>query len=331
MKKRLLACLLLAGMISGLTGCGEDVMQNAAQKVLQTEPDAFFTLGETYSDAEISITPELAVLSEEGVMASMTEAEDGAISAYASEDKQDALYLDCVSTVKNTSEDSIDLQEELLFYALADKTLYNECIILMENADGTDMQDGGTLKSGEAARVHYALMLPKDLSDADIELRFILPETSKIYSAPLQDLSPKATDLTKNKAVKRKDGVSLTLKSAKITDSINAVSEAGGGYSLHPKTDGNQMIDAVLEINNHSKQDVALGTLYRGLMLREHVIEPAMIVMEANQDMIYSGTIKAGTVVTTHLTFELSEQQQNADEIYVYFNGQYFGISLKKE
>lgn len=330
MNKKILACLLLVGMISGLTGCGENVIQNAAEKVLQMEPDASFALGATYSDSQISITPELAVLSEDGAMTLMTKAEDGSISAYASEDKEDALYLDCISTVKNTGEDSIDLQEDLLFYGLKDETLYNECIILMENADGTDMEDGGTLKSGESARVHYAIMLPTDLTDADIELRFMMPESGEIYNASLQKLLPKATDLTKDQAVKRDDGISLTLKSADITESINAVSEAGGGYSLHPQTDGNQMIDAVLEITNDSKQDAALGTLYRGLMLREHVMEPAIIVMETNQDMTYSGTIKAGSTVTTHLTFELSEQHQKTDPIYVYFNGQYFRIPLEK-
>ena len=81
MKKTILAWLLMAGMLSGLTGCGESVMQNAADKVLRMEPDASFMLGETYSDQQVSITPELVILSETGVMAPMTEEEDGSVSA----------------------------------------------------------------------------------------------------------------------------------------------------------------------------------------------------------------------------------------------------------
>ena len=130
MKKTILAWLLMAGMLSGLTGCGESVMQNAADKVLRMEPDASFMLGETYSDQQVSITPELVILSETGVMAPMTEEEDGSVSAYTAEDKQDHLYLDYVATVENTGTDSMNLQEDLLVYALEGENTYNECIIL---------------------------------------------------------------------------------------------------------------------------------------------------------------------------------------------------------
>lgn len=330
MKKTILAWLLLAGMLPGLTGCGETVMQTAAEKVLQMEPDASFTLGETYSDPQVSITTELAVLSGEGVMAPMTAEEDGSVFAYTSDDGKDHLYLDCVATVKNTGEDSMNLQEDLLFYALEGDTLYNECIILTENADGTDMEDAGTLESGKSVRLHYGLILPEDTSDAEIEVRFMMPESGEIYSAPLQELLPKAADLTKEKAVKRDDGVSLTLKSAKITNTVEAVSAAGGGYALRPQTEGNQMMDVVLEVANGSKQDVSLGTLYSGLMLQEHVAEPAMIVMEANQDMVYSGTIRAGSTIVTHLAFELPEQPDDSSKVYVYFGGTYYTVTWEK-
>lgn len=224
----------------------------------------------------------------------------------------------------------MNLQEDLLFYALEGETLYNECIILTENADGTDMEDAGTLESGQSVRLHYGLILPEDTTDGEIEVRFMMPESGEIYSAPLQDLLPKAVDLTKDKAVKREDGVSLTLKSAKITDTIEAVSAAGGGYSLRPQTEGNQMMDVVLEVANGSKQDVSLGTLYSGLMLQEHVGEPAMIVMEANQDMTYSGTIKAGSTIVTHLAFELPEQLDGNSLVYVYFGGTYYTVTWEK-
>ena len=330
MKKTILAWLLMAGMLLGPTGCGESVMQNAADKVLRMEPDASFMLGETYSDQQVSITPELVILSETGVMAPMTEEEDGSVSAYTAEDKQDHLYLDYVATVENTGTDSMNLQEDLLVYALEGENTYNECIILAENGDGTDMEDAGTLESGASVRVHYGLILPADLSEEEIELRFMMPESAEIYSAPLEELQPKAADLTKDKAVKRADGVSLTLKSAKIADTVESVSPAGGGYALRPQTEGNQMMDVVLEVTNGSGQDISLGTVYSGLMLQKHVAKPAMIVMEANQDMLYSGTIKAGSRVITHLVFELQEQPDDNSRVYVYFGGTYHTVIWEK-
>ena len=76
--------------------------------------------------------------------------------------------------------------------------------------------------------------------------------------------------------------------------------------------------------------DISLGTVYSGLMLQKHVAKPAMIVMEANQDMLYSGTIKAGSRVITHLVFELQEQPDDNSRVYVYFGGTYRTIIWEK-
>lgn len=89
------------------------------------------------------------------------------------------------------------------------------------------------------------------------------------------------------------------------------------------------MLDAVVEVTNGSGHDVSLEAVYSGLMMYNHQAEPAVIVMEANQDMLYSGVIQSGATVVTHLTFELAEQREE-NRVYLYFDGKYHEISWEK-
>ncbi|MCD8355727.1 MAG: hypothetical protein LUE11_04050 [Clostridia bacterium] len=330
MKKKLLALLLAASMALGLTGCGEEIVQNAAEKLLKKDPDASFTLGETYSDNKSSITVELVSLSYDGAVAPMTLAEDSSVVSYTSDDDEDHLYLDCIATIENTGDDDLNLQEDLLFYCIEDDDIYGDCIMLTETEDGTDMETAGTLASGKSARLHYCLIFPEDISWSGLDVRFMMPESSEIYSAALGDLLPKADSLTEGTPVTNTDGISLTLKSAKITDSVKAVSEAGGGYSLSPQTTDNKMLDAVIEVSNNSTQDVPVGTLFSGLALENQFSYLGTVVLEANNDLVYSGTIKAGSTVTTHLTFEVSETPTEANHFYLYFDGTYHSITFSE-
>lgn len=330
MKKKLLALLLAAGMTLGLTGCGEEVMQNAAEKLLKMEANASFTLGETYSDESASITVELASLSYDGAIAPMTLKEDSSVVSYTSDDGQDHLYLDCIATIENIGKDDLNLQDDLLFYCIEDDDIYSDCIILAENEDGTDMEDAGTLASGKSVRLHYCLLFPEDISWSGLDVRFMMPQSNEIYSAALCDLLPKADPLTAGTPAANADGVSLTLKSAKIADSVKAVSEAGGGYSLSPQTTDNKMLDAVIEVTNNSKQDVPVGTLYSGLALEDQFSHLGTVVLEADNDLVYSGTIQAGSTVTTHLTFEVSEAPTEDDHFYLYFDGAYHSITFSE-
>lgn len=331
MKKRFLSLCLAACMLTGLAGCGgtaDDLMNS----VLKEEDETFVT-GQQYKDEAAAITMEYAALSD-CTMAPLTLEDDGSVNAYyASDDENsdeegDYLYLDCVSTVKNVGSEELDLEDDLYFYCADENDMYDDYMVFVESADGTTLDDAGELQKGKTARVHYTLVLPEDISWTQLKVYFIMPESSTTYAAPLSDCKPNAQAFSADTPVKTAGGAVLTMKSCTVADEAASLTDAGGNTSIQPITDGDKLVDIAIEVTNNGSEALTLGTLYGGQMLEDGFNSLGTVVLEAGNDMVYSGSIASGSTVMTHLLFELAEDPTEGQSFYLYADGMFYSIAV---
>lgn len=332
MKKRLMALFLAVCTLCGLTGCSEQVIEQAATAILTQEGDSFSTR-ETYEDDTVAVTMEAAYLAD-SAMAPMSASDDGTINAYfaASEDDStedsDYIYLDCISTVKNLTDEALNLDEEMYFYCVENDTLYQDHLFVFENEDGTKLSYGQPLESGESVRLHYAIILPADISLTDLKVHLLLP-TGAHYTEPLEMLLPTGTDFAVDSSVTSESGAVLTLKSTQVVDEIEAVTEDGGNTTITPSTEGDPLVDIVIEVRNDGTESLALGTLYSSLWMWDSFGTIGSVMAETDGDIVYSTEIQSGSTVTTHVIFELFEDLSDADSFYLYLDGAYYPITVE--
>ncbi len=333
MKKRFLGLCLAACMLTGLAGCGGNAAENLANSILMEEDEAFAT-GQQYKDEAAAITVECATLSD-CVMAPLTTEEDGSVNAYYTSENEDSdeegdyLYLDCVSTVKNVGSEELDLLDDLYFYCTDANELYDDCMVLVESADGTVLDDAGELQKGKTARVHYTLVLPEDISWTQLKVFFMMPESATTYAAPLSECKPNAkAAFSADAPVTTAGGAVLTMKSCSVSDEAASLTAAGGNTSILPVTDGDKMVDIAIEVTNNGSEALTLGTLYGGQMIEDGFNTLGLVALEADNDMVYSGSIAAGSTVMTHLLFELAEEPTEDQSFYLYVDGTFYSIAV---
>ena len=332
MKRKLFSFLLAGCMMLSLTGCGEEIAEDVAETILKTEGDPF-VIGETYQDDTAAVTVDAVYLAD-CVMAPLTQNEDGSFNAYYAQDEEhpdsdDAyLYMDCISTIKNLSDEPLDIEEDIYFYCVENDTLYDEYMLFAENADGSQLIDTKPLESGESARIHYAVVLPKDVSWTGLNAYFMLTDGTSFTQA-LNKLAPSAPTLGIGSTLTSKSGIDLTLKSVSSGNEIPSLTPAGGDTVIEASEEGHILVDIVIEAVNNSKEPTAIGTLYGGLLISDSVGSLGSVLLEQDNDMLVSGMIAPGASVTSHLAFELERAPSDSDFFSLCFDGSYYPIEVK--
>lgn len=120
----------------------------------------------------------------------------------------------------------------------------------------------------------------------------------------------------------------LTMKSCTVADEAASLTDAGGNTSIQPITDGDKLVDIAIEVTNNGSEALTLGTLYGGQMLEDGFNSLGTVVLEAGNDMVYSGSIASGSTVMTHLLFELAEDPTEDQSFYLYADGMFYSIAV---
>lgn len=318
MKHIMRALCLAACALAALTGCGQ-----TAERPAQEQAQALVT-GQRCAGAAAAVTPEYAALCE-AVTAPLTAAEDGSVSSFRAPGQPDGTrYLDCVSTVENTGDTALDLKTGLYFYCEDGEERYDSCLVLTETADGARLEEAGSLPPGQTARVHYALPVPADVSAAQLTVSLVLPDSGARYTAPLTGCAPPlAGTLVPGDSLTTGSGAVLTVQSCSAGTEAAARTEAGGGMSLLPATDGNRLLDLVVAVEPDGAQQA--GTLYGGLVWADGTGTRGVLALEADGAMQYGGALTPGETATTHLLFELADGTDAAACLYV--DGAFYAVA----
>ena len=325
MKKYLwLFCLVLC-LLTGCQSGGTPTSQ-------ETTP---FTRGETYSDEQLSLSVQTVWFSD-CVMAPLTDDPDNSFTTYAAKNRTDQRYVDCIADVKNLGSEPLDLFHDLYFYCTGEEMLYQDCMVLLETEDGTDLTDaapaneeetGLTLESGASARIHYAIVLPDTVSPDNLELCFRMPASGQIYGAGLSDLLSDQDSCPVGTTLDAQTGSALTLKSASIVNEIKAVSPEGGITSLYMENEDEELVDFVVELTYNGSEPASPGTLFSGYAINaDNIVSPGTLFLETGGDLTTSGTVQPGTTATLHLVFVLSDELTQSDPFGLYFDGKYYSI-----
>ena len=118
------------------------------------------------------------------------------------------------------------------------------------------------------------------------------------------------------------------MKSCSVSDEAASLTAAGGNTSILPVTDGDKMVDIAIEVTNNGSEALTLGTLYGGQMIEDGFNTLGLVALEADNDMVYSGSIAAGSTVMTHLLFELAEEPTEDQSFYLYVDGTFYSIAV---
>lgn len=325
MNRRILGfCLAASLLLGGLSGCAGNNATN------NTDDQNIFLTSQTLTDDGISMTVELATLSD-AIMATHAADNGNTMNRYYPEgsDGDSYLYLDCVLQVRNTGKRAIDLTQVLYLYCNDGTSDYTDHMVLVEAEDGTVLQDAGTLEPGQSARVHYALTLPQTVSWSTLSVSVMMPSSRTVYTAPLNKLLPKANrSFSKETPLTTESGAVLTLQSASSTDEIEAITDEGDDDSIKPTVDGDVLVDVAIEVENTSDSKLAVNTLYGGQLLQSNFNAVGVVVIEADDELTYAGSIDAGKTAMTHLIFELTEEPTESDLFYLYVDGTFYSIYL---
>lgn len=312
-----------------LTGCQPSGGSSNAQ---ETTP---FTRGETYTDDRLSLSVQ-TVLFSDCVMAPLTADADGSFTTYAAKDRSDQRYVDCVADVKNLGTEPLDLFHDLYFYCTGAEMLYQDCMVLLETDNGTDLTDaapasseetGLTLASGESARIHYAVVLPDTVSADSLELCFRMPASGETYGTSLSGLLSELDTCAVGSTLEANNGTTLTLKSADVVTEIKAVSTAGGITSLYSENENEKLVDFVIELAYSGSEPASPSTLFSGCAVNsDNIVSPGTLFLETGGDLATSGTIEPNSTATVHLVFVLSDDLTDAGPFSLYFDGSYYSL-----
>lgn len=166
------------------------------------------------------------------------------------------------------------------------------------------------------------------ISWTGLKVYFVLPDGNS-YTESLNKLIPTCPTFEKNTSLTSKTDATLTLKSATTGDKITALTEAGGDSVITANTDNDSIIDIAIEVKNNGKQPVTLGTLYGGLLISDSFGFLGSVLLEKDNDMVYSGEIAPGSTAMTHLAYQLNKTPSDTEHFYLYLDGRYYSIDIK--
>lgn len=315
MKQRLIYCLLAAVLLGTLSGC------TAGTK-------AELTTGELLTSQGIELTLETVTRGEQ-ITAPFTTSETGAVSAYyANVDDASYQYADCTATVTNTDSAPFD-PNELDFYCTAGSKKYEDFLLLYETQDGTTLEKPDMIDAGDTARIHYAVVLPEDVDTGKLSVCLTMPQSETVYTAPLSELTPHATDIQVDDCISSEIGASLTISQVSISDTAVFTSVNGAKRTLTTSTDGNQLVNIAIEARNLTEQPLTIGTLFAGTMYdgASH-INGVVIGEDAGTAYSYNTPIQPDASLMTHLLFDVPADRIETGTFYLYFDNAYYALHI---